>query len=1485
MVATIQRKFGQRVLSLAPNAGYVLDGTTNGPDSELRVLDLSGALQASCSVPGRLVKAELAPDADAVLVLTEDDKKRRRVLMLRLDLAEGLLVGNEPDCPAAAAPDDVAWLPDGCAFVVGDRGDYAAFAIARRLGEPWSEVNLPAAFHGGVWEVHCESDCLVLTTVLDGKRDDSGEIIDRQRSYVSTWAVTPDGPTPLVADRPMLAVPGIEGYLASADGRHLSRHFSDEATGSRTSVWAAGSPPRQFDIPGVLNLAIGRDCLAASGPRNLIHVYRLTSEGPVSWGPGWRLGVYDLLEEVFFANGREATYMVVSFSHRTQVLQLNDPDILDTYVGNATRRQAAVRALGKRQRADAVPHLTRLVPLHWNVDVPAVAWALGLIGTDEAVDGLLAMDPDVPEVQEALRMIDASQAQAAVRRGLAGDSREALRGATALLVRRPDVPATAELCTLLADGEPRIRAMAAEALAARADPAALPALIAALSDSNEATVRHASTAVLAVDAEQVLEVVQSWLARRRRKPLRDAAAVLVRRPDVPATVELRTLLADRDAGIRAMAAEALAGRADPAALPDLIAALADSDKRTAQHAWTGILAAMPAASLTDGPTAHGTVEAAIRFAAYVRRTGCSDTTHVTAPEGGRLLRAIAAALVDDEQSADRVLNALKDLGHSDRHAPTAMTISLLAAESLVERAHREKAISFFSQAAEQAALVGSAEVEWRARAAIGDALAASRRWRQAHLHYSAAERVIDRMWAALLGDLDDRNFFRDKAHLYEQAMLCRLRLGSTASALETLERAKTRFLGDLIARRHARPVHGLARVDEEFWRATGRRRPVVFSRNSDSVSEGDDLEIIDVALGEPANDDGVLPAALAELADTTNDTYQAMMMALDLWSVVAMLQRGEYEDERADAVRDVLLEVDAAMAELRAAADEVPRTDGRAAARRYDQVATALDDLRQRDPAASDDGSAEPGWALRELRGWVVPYLDGAQEYVPLVEALQEAARFPAGRTHVRAVRGSETAERVVLSQRRNGPLPVFTAATPSDEQAADGDIHPTATSALSVVTIARWRYVRQIARGETVGVREAAGLLAGWPGTALLEYAVTKSGAVVYVMVPDAVVDSEPLPDLSGWYGPAVFTISDVTSQDLENRIYGPRGWMKRYEGRRSDPVAWQEATDQLLQWLYGELFEPIRRWLLDRDIRRLLVVPHRGLHLLPLNAWFTTRWGRRSYVGDTFDVSFSPSLTLLDICRNRIDEATQAGSGGRLPLALLDPTSNLPYTRLDALAIRPEPSPTDILAGSDATLGRWAERAANADPCHYAGHAEYLRADPLGSRVELRDGALTLGRMFDGEVPVAPGATVVLSGCETAMTDYGDVADEYLGIASGFLFAGSAAVLSTQWAVAEGAAALLIAGYYANLRRTDPSAALAIAQRRLRRASRRDLIRLLDNTRDLDRLGLLGARTRAHLEDARQGARQVRLDYSHPVFWAAYTITGLHARSSPNS
>lgn len=59
-----------------------------------------------------------------------------------------------------------------------------------------------------------------------------------------------------------------------------------------------------------------------------------------------------------------------------------------------------------------------------------------------------------------------------------------------------------------------------------------------------------------------------------------------------------------------------------------------------------------------------------------------------------------------------------------------------------------------------------------------------------------------------------------------------------------------------------------------------------------------------------------------------------------------------------------------------------------------------------------------------------------------------------------------------------------------------------------------------------------------------------------------------------------------------------------------------------------------------------------------------------------------------------------------------------------------------------------------------------------------------------------------VTLSACETGLTDFTSTSDEYIGLPSGFLLAGSTNVVSSLWTVSATATALLMIKFYEELK-----------------------------------------------------------------------------------
>ena len=110
-----------------------------------------------------------------------------------------------------------------------------------------------------------------------------------------------------------------------------------------------------------------------------------------------------------------------------------------------------------------------------------------------------------------------------------------------------------------------------------------------------------------------------------------------------------------------------------------------------------------------------------------------------------------------------------------------------------------------------------------------------------------------------------------------------------------------------------------------------------------------------------------------------------------------------------------------------------------------------------------------------------------------------------------------------------------------------------------------------------------------------------------------------------------------------------------------------------------------------------------------------------------------------------------------------------------------------------------------------HLACHAQFRTDNPVFSALHLHDGVLTAEAI--GALRL-PGVNIVLSGCETALSDAGG-GDEMFGLTRAFLVAGASRVLAALWPVDDATTAELMFDLYAGLRRGEsPGAALRHAQ-----------------------------------------------------------------------
>ena len=251
-----------------------------------------------------------------------------------------------------------------------------------------------------------------------------------------------------------------------------------------------------------------------------------------------------------------------------------------------------------------------------------------------------------------------------------------------------------------------------------------------------------------------------------------------------------------------------------------------------------------------------------------------------------------------------------------------------------------------------------------------------------------------------------------------------------------------------------------------------------------------------------------------------------------------------------------------------------------------------------------------------------------------------------------------------------------------------------------------------------------------------------------------------------------------------------------------------WQNQLEQSLQELAEILHieEILQR--IPPQCQKLILIPHLFLHLLPLHALP----GRNSYLMDLFPqgVGYAPSCQLLQQTQLRQRDDFQS------LFAIQTPTEDLYEKDLGAVAaIKKQFAKTYVLKKEQAQKSAIIpnnENLTKANNLFFFCHGSFNSDSPLDSGLQLADEVLTLADIIT-HIKLENCRLVTLAACETGMTETGmtetgitdftkNPSDEYIGLPSGFLLAGSTNVVSSLWKVHDQATALLMVKFYEELR-----------------------------------------------------------------------------------
>ncbi|GCE93203.1 hypothetical protein NIES46_12520 [Arthrospira platensis NIES-46] len=399
---------------------------------------------------------------------------------------------------------------------------------------------------------------------------------------------------------------------------------------------------------------------------------------------------------------------------------------------------------------------------------------------------------------------------------------------------------------------------------------------------------------------------------------------------------------------------------------------------------------------------------------------------------------------------------------------------------------------------------------------------------------------------------------------------------------------------------------------------------------------------------------------------------------------------------------------------------------------------------------------------------------------------------------------------------------------------------------------------------------------------TAILEWYILSDRFLAFIVTPP----TKP----TGTNGETV-TLWQSSKEDYNQLVNWANGYLNAYRNRTSQD--WKNSLISRLQKLgeilhINELMATIEKTAKKCD--RLVLIPNRFLHLFPLHAIpISVSGGDITYLMDRFSggVSYAPSCQLLQTANNRDRQNFSE------LFAIQNPTEDLEFTNLEVRRISTSFNPQTTLVKKQATkteLNSQQKTTLKTAHCHhFSCHGYFNFANPLLSALLLANcylqpppdpidrsrhlplnnnntvdlsQCLTLGDVFTLDLRCC--RLVTLSACETGLIDILSNSDEYIGLPSGFLVAGSTNVVSSLWAVSDISTALLMIRFYEIFWEVKNVAiALNYAQNWLRNATKTELLNwgqsFLDNVQE----------TEIELMTDNQ-------PFSSPYYWAAFCAVG---------
>jgi len=382
---------------------------------------------------------------------------------------------------------------------------------------------------------------------------------------------------------------------------------------------------------------------------------------------------------------------------------------------------------------------------------------------------------------------------------------------------------------------------------------------------------------------------------------------------------------------------------------------------------------------------------------------------------------------------------------------------------------------------------------------------------------------------------------------------------------------------------------------------------------------------------------------------------------------------------------------------------------------------------------------------------------------------------------------------------------------------------------------------------------------------------------------------------------GLAVVDVPNLTTQSLASLLVGrgsdDHGWIGAYfanyvpvDERDERWAQWMGAIDHIgptLWELFGGKLDAVLQARGVKPGARVVWLPPGWLGILPLGLTQEPASGRR--FADSYEIVYAPSLAALAATSDKDAKARHAALA-----AAVNPTGDLAGTEREGALVASYFAASDrvVLEGAAATADAVLAALKGKTHWHFASHGSFSWLDARNSGLVMHDAELlTVGRLLDAAGLGHP-RLVVLSACETGLSDIRSSPDEFIGLPGTFTALGATGVVGTLWPVSDAATALLMAKFYelhlgAGV---DPPTALRQAQNWLRHATDADLNGYATVAARSGRLAgshlatiehelrssPIGEASRTSSNETGTSAGPANARFAHPYYWAGFIYTG---------